>query len=107
VAESAKRCRLRGEIGGIEEAHSTTPWPPPREKKEEIQPGFGSDDDVRSLLARIIARAGRRIDDASPAVDARFPGAVGQTDKCTPQDGRSGLLARAKGTPGRAFARSR
>jgi pilus assembly protein CpaF len=40
--------------------------------KEEIQPGFGTDEDVRSLLARIIARAGRRIDDASPAVDVRL-----------------------------------
>lgn len=41
--------------------------------KEEFQPGFGTDEDVRSLLARIIARAGRRIDDASPAVDVRLP----------------------------------
>jgi pilus assembly protein CpaF len=41
--------------------------------KEEIQPSFGTDEDVRSLLARIIARAGRRIDDASPAVDVRLP----------------------------------
>jgi pilus assembly protein CpaF len=40
--------------------------------KEDIHPGFGSDEDVRSLLARIIARAGRRIDDASPAVDVRL-----------------------------------
>ena len=37
--------------------------------KQEINPGFGSDEEIRSLLARIIARAGRRIDDASPAVD--------------------------------------
>jgi len=41
--------------------------------KEEIHPGFASDEEVRSLLARIIARAGRRIDDASPAVDVRLP----------------------------------
>ena len=41
--------------------------------KEEIHPGFVSDEEVRSLLARIIARAGRRIDDASPAVDVRLP----------------------------------
>jgi pilus assembly protein CpaF len=40
--------------------------------KEEIHPGFASDEEVRSLLARIIARAGRRIDDASPAVDVRL-----------------------------------
>jgi len=41
--------------------------------KEEIHPGFASDEEVRSLLARIIVRAGRRIDDASPAVDVRLP----------------------------------
>ena len=41
--------------------------------KQEIHPGFGSEEEVRSLLARIIARAGRRIDDASPAVDVRLP----------------------------------
>jgi pilus assembly protein CpaF len=40
--------------------------------KEEIHPGFASEEEVRSLLARIIARAGRRIDDASPAVDVRL-----------------------------------
>jgi len=40
--------------------------------KQEIHPGFASDEEVRSLLARIIARAGRRIDDASPAVDVRL-----------------------------------
>jgi pilus assembly protein CpaF len=40
--------------------------------KEEIHPGFVSEEEVRSLLARIIARAGRRIDDASPAVDVRL-----------------------------------
>lgn len=41
--------------------------------KEEFPPGFASDDEIRSLLARIISRAGRRIDDASPAVDVRLP----------------------------------
>jgi pilus assembly protein CpaF len=41
--------------------------------KEEFAPGFASDEEVRSLLARIISRAGRRIDDASPAVDVRLP----------------------------------
>lgn len=41
--------------------------------KEEFNPGFASDDEVRSLLARIVARAGRRIDDSSPAVDVRLP----------------------------------
>ena len=42
-------------------------------EKEEFSPGFASDEEVRSLLARIISRAGRRIDDASPAVDVRLP----------------------------------
>jgi pilus assembly protein CpaF len=41
--------------------------------KEEFHPGFASDEDVRSLLARIVSRAGRRIDDSSPAVDVRLP----------------------------------
>jgi pilus assembly protein CpaF len=41
--------------------------------KEEFSPGFASDEEVRSLLARIVSRAGRRIDDASPAVDVRLP----------------------------------
>ncbi len=41
--------------------------------KEEFVPGFASDEEVRSLIARIISRAGRRIDDASPAVDVRLP----------------------------------
>ena len=41
--------------------------------KEEFRPGFASDEEVRSLLARIISRAGRRIDDSSPAVDVRLP----------------------------------
>lgn len=41
--------------------------------KEEFNPGFSSDEEVRSLLARIISRSGRRIDDASPAVDVRLP----------------------------------
>jgi pilus assembly protein CpaF len=41
--------------------------------KEEFAPGFASDEEVRSLLARIISRGGRRIDDASPAVDVRLP----------------------------------
>ncbi len=44
--------------------------------KEEFDPGFDSDEEVRSLLARIVSRAGRRIDDASPAVDVRLPGGV-------------------------------
>ena len=42
-------------------------------EKEEFRPGFTTDEEVRSLLARIVSRAGRRIDDASPAVDVRLP----------------------------------
>ena len=41
--------------------------------KEQIDPGFASDAEVRSVLARIVSRAGRRVDDASPAVDVRLP----------------------------------
>jgi pilus assembly protein CpaF len=41
--------------------------------KEQIDPGFASDEEVRSLLARIVSLAGRRVDEASPAVDVRLP----------------------------------
>jgi len=41
--------------------------------KEQIDPGFASDEEVRSLLARIVSRAGRRVDEASPAVDVHLP----------------------------------
>jgi pilus assembly protein CpaF len=41
--------------------------------KEGFRPGFASDEEVRSLIARIVSRAGRRIDDSSPAVDVRLP----------------------------------
>lgn len=41
--------------------------------KEAIDPGLGTDEDVRALLSRVVARAGRRIDDSSPAVDVRLP----------------------------------
>lgn len=34
---------------------------------------LGTRDDVRALAVRLAARAGRRLDDASPAVDARLP----------------------------------
>lgn len=34
---------------------------------------FGTDDDVRALAQRLASRAGRRLDDASPWVDARLP----------------------------------
>lgn len=41
--------------------------------KEPIDPGLESEEEVRALLARVVARAGRRIDEASPAVDVRLP----------------------------------
>jgi len=37
---------------------------------------FPSDDDVRRLAQRLAASAGRRLDDASPYVDARLPGGI-------------------------------
>ncbi len=37
---------------------------------------FSCDDDVRRLAQRLAASAGRRLDDASPYVDARLPGGV-------------------------------
>jgi pilus assembly protein CpaF len=40
--------------------------------KERFDTGLASDEEVRSLLTRIVSRAGRRIDDASPAVDVRL-----------------------------------
>ncbi|CAN5857130.1 CpaF family protein [soil metagenome] len=42
--------------------------------KRPFDPGFSSDDEVRALLSRVVARAGRRIDESSPAVDVRLPG---------------------------------
>ena len=44
-----------------------------RAGKEAIDPGFTSDEEVRSLLTRIVGRAGRRVDEASPAVDVHLP----------------------------------
>jgi pilus assembly protein CpaF len=41
--------------------------------KDSIDPGLTSDEEVRSLLSRVVARTGRRIDEASPAVDVRLP----------------------------------
>jgi pilus assembly protein CpaF len=41
--------------------------------KERIDPGFASDEEVRSLLTRIVSRAGRRVDEAAPAVDVHLP----------------------------------
>lgn len=41
--------------------------------KEPMDPGLSCEEDVRTLLARVVARAGRRIDESSPAVDVRLP----------------------------------
>ncbi|MGH2703700.1 MAG: CpaF family protein [Actinomycetota bacterium] len=41
--------------------------------KKEVHPGFSSDGEVRLLLTRIAARAGRRIDESSPAVEVCLP----------------------------------
>lgn len=40
---------------------------------ERMETGFASDEEVRRLAARLAASAGRRLDDASPWVDARLP----------------------------------
>lgn len=40
--------------------------------KEQFDPGFNSEEEVRTLLSRAIARTGRRIDDGAPAVDVRL-----------------------------------
>lgn len=40
--------------------------------KERFDPCFSSDEEIRSLLTRVVTGAGRRIDDSSPAVDLRL-----------------------------------
>jgi len=42
-------------------------------EKREIDPGFSSDEEVRTFVSRVVARAGRRVDDASPSIDVRLP----------------------------------
>lgn len=41
--------------------------------KEPVDPRLGSEEEVRALLSRVVARAGRRIDESQPAVDVRLP----------------------------------
>jgi pilus assembly protein CpaF len=41
--------------------------------KEPIETGVASEEELRTLLSRVVARSGRRIDEASPAVDIRLP----------------------------------
>lgn len=43
---------------------------------EQVRVDVGSEPDVRALAVRLAASAGRRLDDASPFVDARLPGGV-------------------------------
>lgn len=40
---------------------------------EEYEPGFTSGEEMRILLGRLVGKAGRRIDESSPAVDFRLP----------------------------------
>jgi len=42
-----------------------------RKRRAEVR--FSCDEELRSLVARTVARLGRRLDDASPAVDCRLP----------------------------------
>lgn len=42
-------------------------------KKESFDPAFTSEEEVRSLVTRVVARAGRRVDEASPSVDVSLP----------------------------------
>jgi pilus assembly protein CpaF len=44
-----------------------------RGRKEGIPTGFSSEEELHSFVARIVAAAGRRLDQGSPAVDARLP----------------------------------
>lgn len=39
---------------------------------DEFSPGFATESEMRLLLGRIVSRAGRRIDESSPAVDVRL-----------------------------------
>lgn len=41
-------------------------------QREEFEPGFVSESEMRLLLGRIVGRAGRRLDESSPAVDIRL-----------------------------------
>lgn len=43
---------------------------------EQVRVSIGGESDVRRLAMRLAAAAGRRLDDASPYVDARLPGGV-------------------------------
>lgn len=43
-------------------------------EKRGFDPGFSSDDEIRALLSRVVARAGGRLDDASPEVSVCLPG---------------------------------
>jgi pilus assembly protein CpaF len=42
-------------------------------RKVCVDPGLSTDEELRTLVTRTVARLGRRLDDASPAVDCRLP----------------------------------
>jgi pilus assembly protein CpaF len=42
-------------------------------RKEQIDPGFESEEELHAFVARTVAATGRRLDQSSPAVDARLP----------------------------------
>lgn len=42
-------------------------------RKEAIDPGFSSEEELHAFVARTVAATGRRLDQASPAVDVRLP----------------------------------
>ncbi len=42
-------------------------------RKVAVDPGLHSDEELKTLVARTVARLGRRLDEASPAVDCRLP----------------------------------
>ena len=48
-------------------------WVERRGRLEATEVGFGSDDEVRHAIERILAPLGRRVDEAEPLCDARLP----------------------------------
>jgi pilus assembly protein CpaF len=52
---------------------SSTMWVEREGKLERVENGFADEEAVRAYAQRLAIRAGRRVDDASPYVDARLP----------------------------------
>ncbi len=48
-------------------------WVERQGKTERVEAGFVDEAHIRRILERIVSRIGRRIDESSPAVDARLP----------------------------------